>query len=460
VHHRTLLPLVLYGFVALAGPTWAANTSSSQFHTNDIPLLGQYANTLDEAQPSPERDLRRHQLRSWRTMWQLVQQLPRQRRPRSILYVASGIHLAPLVLCEALPRGVPCRLEFTELNGSTAGAISDLLGTMATAGVIDALVHEPREPGVWHFSLNDHRVELRLRILSSSQGRLISPELLDDHDMVISHDWAGDPVSNLGVIYQLLLASRETGRVPLLMIEDLQAHPYPIDLDLFGVAARCRLAYGHRSSGRPGQVSHSAIELGAPVFGGAVVLSFDDPWWARIPAPDLENVLNLLIFDRFGWSRRNVLATGPPPVVPSSLLDWWTGFGARTVEGKLERPSTTFIDGMVRASVRAAKEMGPTCRAALCKELEALRSTIDDLADGKAPAQPATTFEELDASSLQRNLQTTYRKALRQRVRREKEREQLVRTARKSQVFFQMQPVVDLLRACHAPVAPTAPRNR
>ena len=40
-------------------------------------------------------------------MAEMVGTLPQGRRPRRVLYLASGSHLAPLVLCEALPGGEP-----------------------------------------------------------------------------------------------------------------------------------------------------------------------------------------------------------------------------------------------------------------------------------------------------------------------------------------------------------------
>ena len=65
----------------------------------------------------------------------MVEDLPEGERPRRILYLASGGHLAPLVLCEALPPTAPCSLVFTEIDPTVQGAISLQLQNLAAAEV-------------------------------------------------------------------------------------------------------------------------------------------------------------------------------------------------------------------------------------------------------------------------------------------------------------------------------------
>ncbi len=338
-------------------------------------------------------------------MWALVLQLPVQSRPRSILYPAAGVHLAPLVLCEALPEGTPCRLDLTEIDPGVEAPIDGLLQALARDGVISKLRHGSGADTHWQFLLSGHPVrlglEIRVRQGDGLPPPLLDAEMLDGHDLVVSHDWAGDPVGNLRVILWYLTAARELhgNSVPRLMIEDLEAHPFPISLDLFGVEARVRKPYGHRVV--PGTIAtHGAVELGEPIFGGAVVLGFGDPWWRRVSVEDLTAVLDLLVFERFGWSRRNVLAPGPPLVVAPEALDWWSGFGARTVEGTLEPLSKRFVRRLAGAAVRAYAEMDTADQRALCRHLLHFRETLEAMAAGGTLPDPVAHAKVLDPDEM------------------------------------------------------------
>ncbi len=381
-------------------------------------------------------------------MWELACRLPARRRPSSILYVASGIHLAPLVLCEALPAGTPCRLDLTETDPSAAGPIGDLLADLQGTGVVKDLVAVGRQE--WRFVLSGHPVRLRFELAGDEGGRdppLITPGILADHDLVVSHDWAGDPVGNLRVILWHLRAARHltSQLAPMLMIEDLEAHPFPVDLQIFGVLARTSRPYGHRVAG--GTVGrHGAIEAGTPLFGGAVVLGFDDEWWRKVPEDDLGSVLDLLIFSRFGWFRRNVLVPGNPPLAAPEALDWWSGYGARTVEGELEPLSAQLVERMVEAAVRAGGKMSPPTREALCREVRALSTTLERMARGARPSMvPLGRVEPRQLPSAARN---QLREAEDHAAEWEAERRGLRRRARGALGVFQRPAVERFLRDC------------
>ncbi len=379
-------------------------------------------------------------------MWELARKLPLPLRPRSVLYPASGIHVAPLVLCEALPTGEPFLLELTELDPSTAGPIGDLLADFEGADVISDLKPLDAAHG-WQFRLAGHPVTLRIRLLPAGTTALLSPELLAGHDMVVSHDWAGDPVGNLRVILEFLDAARESLPAPLLMIEDLEAHPYPISLDLFETLARTSLPYGHRA-GPVALEGHPRLELGPPLFRGAVILGFPDPWWLQLDRRTLGRALDLLIFDRFGWSRRNVLAPGPPPVVPPAVLDHWTGFGARTVEGPPEYPEPAFIGEMVEAGVRAATAATGPARRAFCDHLTSLRHVLALLAADRTPPPPDTGFHELTPADLPPPLASPYAEAMRYRGRADSRASRLREAARQALVLFDEEDGRSLLGPC------------
>ncbi len=384
----------------------------------------------------------------------LVLALPAASRPRSVLYPASGVHLAPLVLCEALPAGEPFTLDLTEMDPSVAGPIGDLLGDMEAAGTLSGLSRESGDGGGWRFVLSGHRVRVRLLLRESGPGGsvpLLDSGLVEGHGMVVSHDWSGDPVTNLGVILALLDATREAGldRPPLLMMEDLEAHPFPIDLGLFGVLARVGLPYGHRVPENRLGTGHARIELGRPIFGGGVVLGFGDRWWRGLSRQDLVGVFDLLVFARYGWSRRNVLAPGTPPLAAPEVLDWWTAYGARTVGGEREPPFERTVRRIVRAALAAAPAMRVNDRRRLCSLLVAFRKSLERIAAGRQQAVPPVREVSLDV--MPSAMRRAYRRALRENaVLRPREHRVLRERASRALALFSQDRVRRLLAGCGA----------
>jgi hypothetical protein len=276
-----------------------------------------------------------HRTRNARAMVDAVAALPAEDRPSRILYLASGAHLAPLALCGFAPEGQPCQLVFTEVDADVGTDIHDALVVAARAGRIADLESVPdgedAPPTSWTFTAADRSIGLELRVRPEADNLIIAEDLRDA-DLVINHDWSGEPLGNLRVIDEFLEAVHAAGldTPPMLMIEDLEAHPFPIDLAILTPVARSRGLYGHRT-GDGGVGMHATVELGPSLFGGAVILDFGDPWWRGLESDQRRAVLDLLSLSGFDDRRRNVLEGGPTPMVPPLVLDWWTGFGERTL---------------------------------------------------------------------------------------------------------------------------------
>lgn len=336
----------------------------------------------------------RHNLRNHGAMRELVEALPREERPRRVLYLASGAHLAPLALCEALPAGAPCDLTMTEVDPTVQGGIGDLLGELVRLGLASGLeAGEPLSAGgsrTWRLRLGSHPVTVTLRVERRGPGGASPPLIrasdLAGADLVISHDWSGDPLFNLRVVYDLLVAARAAaGRAPMLMVEDLERHPYPVDLSFFSPRARTGQPYGHRTSGA-GVGRHGAVELGEPLFGGGVLLGFAAPWWQKVDPEALEGFLNFLLFNQFDDQRQNVLEGGVRPLVAPALLDWWTGYGRRTISNRnlAEEPGARgrMLDAVAAVAPRLEQPLRRrlACRLELYRSLTHLRAAGTDLA--------------------------------------------------------------------------------
>ncbi len=345
------------------------------------------------------------QLRNVEAFRDLVRQLPPRERPRRIVYLASGSHLAPLALCEALPDGEPCHVTLTEVDGAVRAPISVLLGALARARAVERLESDGGGggPGArWTFLLGTHPVAMELLVTPPPPGATspVPARIPDGTDLVVSHDWSGDPLANLRLVYDLLVAARaRPGQpAPLLMIEDLQRHPYPVDLSFFSPLARTSLPYGHRSS-RDGSTGHGGDELGAPLFGGGVVLGLRGLWWREASQPDLLSFFDFLLFNEFDSDRRNVLARGEKMILPPTLLDGWTGFGRRTVGG-----GDLFRGPVRRDLILAATRLAPSldsslqqrlgCRLLYYRALTGLKGAGSDVSAFLPPGREPAAFEE------------------------------------------------------------------
>jgi hypothetical protein len=183
------------------------------------------------------------------------------------------------------------------------------------------------------------------------------------------------------------------------MIEDLERHPYPVDLSFFSPIARTARPYGHRAS-RDGSFGHDGDELGLPLFGGGVVLAFRGRWWRHASERDLLSFFDFLLVNEFDSERRNVLARGDRTLVPPSALDWWTGFGRRTVGGEDLFRNPAVRRNLILAAARVAPSFDyPSqerigCRLFLYRALVTLKSLGRDVSLVLPPDAGSAPFEE------------------------------------------------------------------
>jgi hypothetical protein len=218
-------------------------------------------------------------------------------------------------------------------------------------------------------------VELTLGV--SRPGPLVRAPDLAASDLVVSHDWSGDPLVNLRLIWEYLEAAREIAPpAPPLMMEDLERHPYPIDLSLFAPLARTAAAYGHRTSDA-GVGRHGRVELGVPLFSGGVVLGLDDPWWREIGSQTLRDVFNFLVFNQFGNHRQNVLEGGADPLLAPAMLDWWTDYGHRTVDDHDVREDSAAKARMLRSVAEIVPLLDEELRQRMACRMALYRSLLE-----------------------------------------------------------------------------------
>lgn len=380
------------------------------------PLHDDYARRLAAGSTdAPSMAIAWRRLRHVDAMVELVARIPEQQRPRRILYLAAGTHLAPLALCELLPADDPCSLTLTDADPAVREGVATALGELAAAGAVVGLVIEGNQ---CRFSIAGHPVSLTIQPVHAGPVPDIEPRWLRQADLVITHDWSGDPLEILRVVFELLRAARDGGieDPPLLMVENLERHPYPIDLGLFSPVVRSSSVYGHR--GRlPGSDGHDGDERGPPLFGGAVLLGFSDRWWREVSPETLSAVFDVLLFNEFLFDRQNVLEGGDDPLLAPALLDWWTGFGARTVVGDDLRGRFDEFLAVPPAAARAIPAMGPENRRRLACRLQLLRSLVHARADGADfhDLMPAARYPRrpLPGDYPNREMEAAYRDALR-----------------------------------------------
>ncbi len=438
----------------------AAGGCAGPPEAGSAPSIGDYAadlsNPVDE--PTPETRLMMHRLRNLDAMVDLVSSLPHAERPRSIAYLASGDHLAPLGLCELLPEGETCRLIFTEVDPGLQVGIDEGVAHLAQADCLQLVKTGPDIQGAsgrreWQLAVGSNRATIELRVTdpdTPGSAALITPQLLNEVDLVISHDWSGEPIGNLQVIRQFVAAARHRPESPpMLMIEDLEAHLFPVDLSPFVRRATTSRPYGHRDSGE-GAGRHGRVELGEPIFGGAALLDFSDPWWREIDNASLDGFFDFLLMNQFDSDRRNVLRGGPDPLVAPMLLDWWTGYGARGIDGKPFEPGSASRILMLDAAVKAAELAGPSvrrriaCRLRLYSLLLRIRAAGGDTLD----LMPGAALSKRGDALVSADMERLYRQALRRAGDFRAERDAFAKYASEVLVFLDDDRALEVLARC------------
>lgn len=348
--------------------------------------------SADPAIPPPRAYAWLNQIRNYRAMGALILGLPAKARPSTILYAASGSHLAPLVACTLDPGARAYTFIYTETDPAVEGPIGELLQFLSGRGLVRELAAGPElrgKPGAreWRFRMGEHPVALRLLVSAPQAAAPADPfhglALPGRCDLAIVHDWSGDPIENLRLVLQFLRPLREIkAPPPLLMMEDLEAHPYPVDLQFFSPVARTREPYGHRQalSLPPGYPRN--IELGTPLYGGAVLLSFSDPWWRKADGATLDGAFDFLLFNQFDEMRQNVLSGGSDPLLSPAILDWWTGFGTRTIEGSDVREDSGARGRMIAAAGTTLSLLAPPRKSRWACRMVLYRALLEQVALG------------------------------------------------------------------------------
>jgi hypothetical protein len=308
--------------------------------------------------------------------------------------------MAPLVACAMDAAGdAPYAFVFTETNARFQDGIEDFLKFLVRRKAASGLSSDPpllTPPGrrTWRLTLGHHPVTLTLVLDSPEPAEgdncLYPAWALASVDLVVTHDWAGDQQENLRLVWELLASLRAAHRTdpPLLMMEDLGAHPYPVDLEFFSPVARTARPYGHRDPLKLGEGLPRNVELGPALYGGGVLLSFSEPWWRGLDDKALTSVFNFLLFDEFDNERLNVVSGGPDPVLAPLLLDWISGFGYRAIDGQDVRSDGSIKADMVDKAPILGEIFPPplrkrwACRMTIYRallELEAASTPFDDL---------------------------------------------------------------------------------
>jgi hypothetical protein len=319
-----------------------------------------------------------HDLRNREAFAALWSGLGWRRDPLRLLYVASGSHLAPLTL---LFSGAPPKVAeftFTEIDSAVPGRVRTLLNRLERFGLKDLAEHSSGRETVFTFALGSTTVTLRI-VLGSKGGTgagdvPFTREELERSDVVVTHDWAGDQRDNLALLFDIVRAACDSRRQrPLaVFMEDLEAHPFPIDLTLSHPAARTPLPYGHLEHVALSDGTRMKAEDGPALYGGAVALVPDQQALCALGPSQLETVFNVLLFSDFLFDRSNVDQVGGRKIAAPRLLDLATGYGYRAIRGEDVRGVADYPSVLVRQALDLLPSLSGALREGWCHRLEAL----------------------------------------------------------------------------------------
>ena len=286
-----------------------------------------------------------NQMRNHEAMADLVARIAWDKRPTAILYAASGAHMAPLDIAAWYPCSSKYQFVYTDVNHGVQADIQGFLDLLKESKSIKSLegglpITGDSGETTWNFKMGEDPASLKLIVskdgFSKRGNRLFPADALKGIEMVINHDWSGDQQENLKLIYDFLVTVKDGNvqKIPFFAIENLEAHPYPVDLTFFEKIADTVKPYGQREPIPVPEGIKEKLELGTPLYGGGAVLSFGTPWWRKLDAGTLKGFCDFLLFCEFDNERLNVLSGGENPLIAPPILDWATGFGFRDVLGQ------------------------------------------------------------------------------------------------------------------------------
>jgi hypothetical protein len=322
-------------------------------------------------------DLRNHE--AFSALWE---GLGWRRDPLRVLYLASGSHLAPLVL---LFSGAPAReaeFVFTEIDPAVPGRVRLALRRLEKHGLKGLKERAEGAETVFTFTFGPTRATLRIVMGpkggSGAGAAPFTSAELERADVVITHDWAGDQRDNLALLADLMRAGCASRRQrPLaVFMEDMEAHPFPVDLAMFHPEVRTPLPYGHLDHVRLPDGARLKAEDGLALYGGAVVLTPDWKAWCALGPRPMETVFNVLLFSDFLFDRLNVDLVAGRRVAAPPMLDLGTGYGYRTIGGEDVRGDADFPFRLLHDALDLTPGLPGPLRAAWCRRMEAFGNAL------------------------------------------------------------------------------------
>lgn len=341
-----------------------------------------------------------HDLRNRKAFIDLWKNLGWKEKRLSVLYLASGSHLAPLSLLATGPPLDAAEFIYTDIDPLVPERVGALLRRMEGEGLSD--LRESPWNGGREFRFHFGRTAVSLRVAVETIGAApgvppsSDPKMLRGADVVVTHDWSGDPRDNLAILFTIVetACSMEGGRPPFVFMEDLERHPYAVDLTLFNPKARTGRPYGHREHARSPDGTRLEAEDGPPLFGGGIALAPD--WNALCALGDAqrETLFDTLLFSGQLFDRGNVDIVGGVRLEAPALLDLGTGFGYRDIRGARRQGEPGYLSALAS---RAAALLGPLrahgMEAPWCRILDRFMNALKRAAAVDADAWLAAAAE-------------------------------------------------------------------
>ncbi|HPR64385.1 MAG TPA: hypothetical protein PK014_09210 [Thermoanaerobaculia bacterium] len=462
LHH---VKFVLIIFLTLTGRLAPAldgspfNVLDSKLHQEMDQINRTWSSASPNVKPVLEQKLttiyqRLHDIRHYKAFEELWNNIYYSDDEIVVLYPASGSHLAPLeivhsstfqrvtfIYTEIDPNVIP-RLEATLLQMVDLGFYSDLSVTITPLQTLSGSRGDDRNPkqdiASWlqneiqktgtappielnfFFKFKHTNVLLKLLINASSQipgsSSYFRAEDISKANLVITHDLSFDPRENLSLLFEIL-DSRCTLQVKtrlLILMEDLNRYPFPLDLSPLDIIKTTEQPYGHASFLALPSGTLTPFESGQSLYRGATVLEPDLHFWCALSTNKRKNLFDLILFRDYGFNRRNVDLIDGHPVFAPAILDWYNGYAYKDIINSDLREYPNFLSKLVESCITLLSDIPKgKNREWLCNSLNIFKTTLSSISTG----EPRTIIDEAlkngDLKFLHSNAsRTQYTKAL------------------------------------------------
>lgn len=364
-----------------------------------------------------------HNIRHYKAFRDLWKKFNWQKDKITILYPASGGHIAPFEIIHS-GKIKEATFIFTEVDHSVIPRLEILLRELENHGFyrdveikifpLYGQIYESTVPAkdasqeevqrwikseinkkgqapplevIFSFKFNNSLIYLNLILKGTSKNKgstdLYRIDDFEKADLIITHDWSFDPRENLHLLKLFIESACAINKKNILiMMENLESYPMPIDIKIFNIISKTNLDYGHSYYYTLPNNKQIEWEGEFSLYGGGVILNPDLNFFCDLNEAEKRFLFDLIILKEYGFDRANYDIINMKKVPAPLLLDLYIGYSYKNIDGN--KISSEYLTEIVEnISIILSKNKDEKISNNLCKYIKLFRKTLEEMSNSK-----------------------------------------------------------------------------